>query len=297
MKNFLKYYYDIDANDIHHSGKKYYFNLNSYLYTLLPYYGSQEYLDNLYSFCSQLSQQGIYFNLILKNKFQKILTPIENVNYILICSLDNLDKNIEYKDILNFTNYYLSNGKLDSSNWKELWKNKIDYFEYQLNQLGYKYPLLRESFGYFAGYVENAIMLLNFINVDKNNLVLSHKRINKNYKLYDLYDPFNMILDYRVRDMAEYLKSDILNSNLFEKTIEHLKLMKLKNYEYSLFFIRLLYPSFYFDVFEEIIDNELDEKDIIPIIEKTIAYENLIKKIYKVILPLSNLPNIEWLSY
>ena len=103
----------------------------------------------------------------------------------------------------------LANKNLDCSDWKRLWEEKIDYFEYQLSQFGNKHPLIRESFAYYTGYVEMAISLLNDLPKKNNNLVLTHKRIRGNSTLYDLYDPFNFVIDHKVRDAAEYFKSKI----------------------------------------------------------------------------------------
>jgi len=53
----------------------------------------------------------------------------------------------------------------NKKDWYTLWTSKIDYLEIQLSEFGKKYPLLRKSFPYFCGLAENAIQLLEKINV------------------------------------------------------------------------------------------------------------------------------------
>ena len=62
-----------------------------------------------------------------------------------------------------------------------------------------------------------------------------------------------------------------------------------------MFFIRMFYPSFYFDIYEKIIDLELEEGKIKEIIEKSSQYDLLLKEIYNYLLMSINLPYISWL--
>ena len=106
----------------------------------------------------------------------------------------------------DFENTTFEEGNL----WKQLWSNKVDYFEYQITQVGKKYPLIRESFSYYIGVVEAGICLLN--NSKKLRCSVAHKRITKNEDLFEFYNPTNYILDTRVRDLSEYFKTMTLGS-------------------------------------------------------------------------------------
>lgn len=297
MKNYLNFFYDIDSVDIHQDDNNYYFTSNEYKFKFFKYDGNLNHLKDIYDFSNNLLQHGIYCNQIIMNKNQNITTLIDGKNYVLLRYHKNLDKKINLNDILKFNYFSVPDNKFDCSDWKRLWELKIDYFSYQLNQFGYKHPLLRESFGYYSGYVELAISLLNTIQKNKDNLSLSHKRLKETSTLYDLYDPFNMILDDRVRDVTEYFKSKIFSDNLMQEITNYFSLAKLKNYEYNLFFIRMLYPSFYFDVFEEIMNNDLGDDEIKPILKNTKKYEIFIKNLYRYIMTISNIPVIDWLMH
>ena len=59
---------------------------------------------------------------------------------------------------------------------------------------------------------------------------------------------------------------------------------------------RLLYPSYYFDAYEEIMNNkDCDEKRIINIISKVHSYEVFLKDAYYEISKYTNLEHIDWL--
>ena len=57
---------------------------------------------------------------------------------------------------------------------------------------------------------ENAIAYFNSITLDDNyRYVLSHKTIKYDDSVEVLYNPLNIIFDYRVRDIAEYIKNGV----------------------------------------------------------------------------------------
>ena len=297
MKNYLRYFYNIDSIDIHQNNNSYYFTFNNYKFKFFKYDGDLNQLKNIYEFSHSLLQRGIYCHQIILNRNQNITTLIDGKNYVLMKYYKNLDKKINVSDIVKFNYYSVEDDKFDCSDWKTLWELKIDYFGYQLNQFGYKHPLLRESFGYYSGYVELAISLLNTIQKNKNNLVLSHKRLKENSTLFDLYNPFNFVLDNKVRDITEYFKSKIFECDLIQEITNYFSLANLQNTEYNLFFIRMLYPSFYFDTFENIMNNDLSDDEIKSILNNTEKYEKFIKQLYRYLLNISNIPTIDWLLY
>ena len=63
-----------------------------------------------------------------------------------------------------------------------------------------------------------------------------------------------------------------------------------------LFFARLLYPSYYFDVYDDIIQEKVNEESIKKYIEKNISYEIFLKDIYKYVKLKYRMPEIEWLE-
>jgi hypothetical protein len=204
----------------------------------------------------------------------------------------DLEKINYFKNSIQYFNF---EKVINTSNWGKLWSEKIDYFEYQMNQFGIKYKKIRESFAYYIGLAEVGIALFNKYYKEGEKLTLSHKRIGINSTLYNLYDPFNLILDLNVRDTCEYLKSTYIKNKNTDLIDEYLKTNTLTEYERIMFFIRMFYPSFYFDCFEQIIDEQLEEEEIEKVIKKTEDYHLLLKKIYLTLMPEVNLPYISWL--
>ena len=135
--------------------------------------------------------------------------------------------------------------------------------------------------------------MLNYIT--NNNLYLSHRRIDKNTTYYDLYNPFNMILDTQVRDTSDYIK-DCFIHNEKVSIVQYLNGIKLTDNEKILFFIRMLYPSFYFDIYEKIIQNH-NENILIDTIKKTSDYELLLSQLMNFINKDKELiPKIDWIK-
>ena len=144
-------------------------------------------------------------------------------------------------------------------------------------------------------------LLTNFEN--SANLSISHRRINKDSTVFDLYNPFNFIVDYKIRDICEYFKYSFVNGKvIFDDIMEYITMSNLTSGEIYLFFVRMLFPSFYFDYYEEIMDkyfheNIINENSLDNIEKIAIDYEKLLKKIYLFIKGYISLPKIDWLEH
>ena len=186
------------------------------------------------------------------------------------------DNKIDYKNVLSFSNLFVDqnlsihNGFLSypigsnqrnknksvatTINWADLWSKKNDYLEYQINQLGQKHLNLRNSFSYYVGLGETSIQLVNNIPLDNIPNVISHRRINNDDTFFELYNPLNMIVDSRVRDVAEYFKNSFFNGKNIVNELNHfLTHTNLNETEHLLFLARMIYPTYYFDLFEDVI--------------------------------------------
>ena len=49
-------------------------------------------------------------------------------------------------------------------------------------------------------------------NINSSSLSITHRRIGVNSTMFDLYNPLNLIIDYKVRDVSEYLKDAFFNN-------------------------------------------------------------------------------------
>lgn len=296
MKNAINYYYNLNAVDIHQNNKNYRFLSNGEIYFLTPYNRNPNDAQILFELSSVLVQKGIYLHQIIPAKDHNFVTIINNIPYILLKVYKGEKDNVTLNDI-NYFNYYtryIKTKLMNTTNWSELWANKIDYLEYQISEMGANHPLIRESFSYFVGMGETAIQLFNQAH-KSSDLSLNHFRITGFNTLFDLYNPLNLIIDYSIRDACEFLKYGFFYMNYDLSDIKNYLLRTSPN-DWQLFMSRMLFPTFYFDIFEEIINNNIDDKRLINIISKITMYEKLLKDLYIFIAQKVQIPNIEWLQ-
>ena len=292
MKNTINYYYNLNINTIHQKDKNYYFKVDNKNYLLLKCTNIEE-LDDIYRLSMYLSQILPVHRIVL-NVNNEVITKINDSNYLLLELFSNNNK-INLNNIIELSNIRIpfSVDKLRRNDWYNLWIKKIDYFEYQLSQIGKKYPLIRESFNYYIGLAENAIILVN--NIDFNNipLGLSHRRITN--MSFNLYNPLNIVIDARIRDVCEYFKFCFFNNIDISMELElFLSYNSFDINEAKLFLARMFFPTYYFDLYEKIIDNEIDESEIKKVIIKADNYEKILKQVYYHFK--NNQINIEWLE-
>lgn len=299
MKNWISYFYGINIDDIHQVKNRYKFKYNNSNYVLEKISVENEEnltdkVNEVYRFSLYLLFNGFICNEIIINVNNEVITYIENQAFVLMKTFNNFESVITFDD-LNNSIVRIDNIEIvkKQNDWKKLWSNKIDYFEYQISELGLKFPLIRESFSYFVGLTENGISLLNFMK--NNDLYLTHKRINTHSTYYDLYNPFNMILDTKVRDICDYFKDIFINDKEMHIR-DYIEKNQLTENEKKLFFIRMIYPSFYFDIYEEIMAGS-EESKINKLLYKIDKYELLLRELMNYINQEKMIiPNVEWLK-
>ena len=295
MKNAINYYYGLYPENIHQTEKGYYFNVNQTRYFLTKYLGDLKEIKQIYDMHLHLLSQNFYVHPIILNKQNQILTTINDEQYILMITIYYENK-ITINDIISFAKPII-NYELQTPNWGNLWAQKSDYLEYQISMLGQKHPLIRESFSYYIGLGETAIQLVNSLEKTKVPLVCAHKRIGRNDRWYDLYNPLNITIDFSVRDMAEYFKNCFFSGkDIHNELAYYFRNVKLSTYEYFLFLARLIYPTYYFDLYEEIITDRKKDEEIKKIIIKVDDFEKILKEIYSYYKTFLPIPRIEWLE-
>lgn len=305
MKNIINFFYNLYPDFINNYHDYYYFYYNNNLYTLIKYENDVKDISSVYELNNEMLSLGLKPHQIILNKDNQILTPINGGYYILYKILiKNFNKKVGLLDI-NYLNTFFVNNKTEilKKDWSILWANKIDYLEYQINQSGKQYPILVESFSYFVGMSENAISYLrNTIYEEKPDNsdigIISHRKILINDNLFNLYNPTNLIIDYKVRDLAEYIKNAFFEDNF--NIMEELKFHFSKNY-YSKFsirllFARILYPSFYFHLYDDIIRKKIKEEEILKITSRIFEYEQYLYEIFLLLKRFYNIPEVEWLK-
>lgn len=300
MKNAISYFYNLIPDNIHQTKEEYFFEVNNKKYILQECTRTLDEIYEIYDLEFFLYQRNIYLHQMILNSNNELITKINNKNYILMQVFNDENRKITLEDIKKLSNVRIANNyiHIKRNNWHELWTKKIDYIEYQIDQNKYKYKDFSSNMDYFIGLTENAIQLLT----KKNNerLYISHQRINTVMRVKELYNPLNIVLDSRTRDISEYFKDLLFKKNDIEEEIfNYLKSSNLDKEELELFFIRFLYLTRYFDLFDKVllnIYNENIEQEIVVIQNTIDKYELVLKKIYLVLYYQNILPEIEWLK-
>ena len=293
MKNLIGYYYNLALGEFKKKDDYYVFEIDGKNYQFVPFFGDSNILYKIYLI---IKSSNIYCHEIILNKDNSILTLYNNKFYLLIKHNINIDKYVDINEIINYDIITRGEYKL---NWKNLWKDKIDYYEYQMSQIAFKYPILKSTFNYYIGLTESAIALLNYVEKSKINYHICHRRIRYKEKLCEFFNPIEIIIDNRARDIAEYIKINYINDNLDIREIYGI--INFSSFDYNeiiLFMSRLLYPSYYFDLYDRIIQGKLSEKKIEFYINKNSTYEQLLKEIYSYLKNknFATLPEIDWLA-
>jgi len=291
MKNLLLYYYNMDTDIIIEQNNYYYIEYNEDIYYLCKIRKSEDELNKIY-----LNTKDTKYHLIIKNKFNRYVTKYNDIDYTLLKVRCLLSAYLSNDEIIS-DRLHLLNRDL---NWLDIWKNKSDYLDNQLKEFKVGKPLLAQSFIYYSGLSENAISYLSYNKFSSNNISVCHYRIWYPNKMINYYNPLNTIVDYDVRDYAEYMKSLFFN-DLEDYAFKFLKeLLNNKRYnldDFGLLYARLLLPTYYFDIFNSnILDTEYKEENLVKIIEKSTSYEVFLKDIYYEIKNVYNIPEVAWLK-
>lgn len=288
MKNTINYFYNIEVKDYKKRNTSFIFFIKNDEYEFVEYYGNINKLMDTYSI---IKMYGRLCDEIITNKDNGVVTNYDNKPYILLKKNNYKFREFSLDDIIM---YDCEVHMKSSLKWKLLWEEKIDYYELQLEELGAKHSILKESFNYYKGLSELSLNLLNY--VDDKNIVfgLSHIRIEKDR---DILNPLNIIIDSRVRDIAEYIKIQFLNDEINYENIFYLVSRKQYNKdELILLLARLLYPSYYFDNYEKFYNSNDATKELVEIIKKNSSYEEFLRLLYHDIKKLYNIPQIEFLE-
>ena len=291
MKNLINYYYGLLINDFKKVNDVFIFEIDNKISEFIPFYGD---INKFYKTYLLLINNKKYCHEVIFNKDKFLLTFYDNKYYLLLKKNIYIDKKVDINEIINYDIPVYGEYSL---NWKKLWMNKIDYYEYQMSQLAVKYKTLKNSFDYYIGLSETAISILNYVDTNDIKYYICHIRIKANEKLDQFFNPTNIVIDNRVRDIAEYIKINLLNENIdIDQAIYYINNIELSNTESLLLLARLLYPSYYFDLYDQIIQEKISEEKINFYIKKNANYEAFLKNIYIYIKNKYRIPQIEWLE-
>ena len=301
MKNIINYFYNLNITELTNKDNIYSFYDNDELYHFYIYNNNIKNIDLTKDIDDSLMKDTLIHEIII-NKDNSIITYYNNIPYIL-CKINiNINKPITLGEINYLSSkVIITNSKITYHSWQDLWSIKMDYLEKVINENGKKYPIIVDSFNYFVGMAENAISYYNNLSnkeVDNNSLVISHRIININDTVYAIYDPVNIIIDHKARDIAEYIKYSFFsdNTNIFKELNVYFKYNYYTKDDVVMLLARVLYPSFYFNMYEDIMINSKEEKIITNITSKLDKYELYLARVFKYFNNFYNLPVPEWLN-
>lgn len=303
MKDIILYAYHMDVKEFreYNSDILFKYNGNEYLFCKLKI--DEKELLELVALNQELISKNFKTFWFVENVENNLITLNNGIKYVLLkigepfLEYDLIDL-LDYQKLLILKKRGMS---LYRHDWAELWIKKIDYLEYQISERGKSYPVILNSFSYYVGLAENAICY--YKNIVKNypnyqpRLVLAHKRITYPNYCISFCNPLNYIVDVRGRDVCSYLKSMFFSrqENVLNELRFYIESEKPDGYELGTFFARLLYPSYYFDLYERIMEENGREDELLKIVDLIEDYEFFLKEAWLLINKYVVIPGIDWI--
>ncbi len=241
---------------------------------------------------------------IVKNKYNKYISSSEGNNNICMLTYKD-EKNIDinyfvkmHMAFFNAFNYYVNIEDIII-----LWDQRLEYIQNQclvaLNFDNDAHMILYEYSQFAIGLAINALQYLSDMKIDFNKkhylTTLTHRRIKKMDK-FELFNPFNLIIDHSSRDLAELYKNNLID---FDTLFSICQSYSYNVDEYEYLIARLLFPTFIFDIIEDIAtDNTMYDyqNEIYYAISKQNEQLDKLKYFYKKISQLMLIRPIDWLN-
>lgn len=290
MNSYIEFFYGMNNIVVNKENDNYIFYHNGDKYFFCKLKRSESELYEI----SKLIFENPKIDSIEKNIYNKLITNIYNQQYILVKkSSINIQNKVDGVFFLLGNRVITNNAVLDKSNWIDLWSKKIDNIEYQINYIENKYPIIKKSINYYIGLSEIALIYIRRNIGNKTfylSKVISHLRMTDN----NIYNPQNIIIDYESRDIAEYLKYIFLKKKRNYLDVVDF-IFRNRNFdELTLILIygRMFFPTFYFDIYDNVLSNMSNEDELYEIISRNYEYEDYINYIYDCICKQKKIPKI-----
>ncbi len=294
MEEIVKNYYNLEGIFTKISEDLYLIYSNDTYYYFMKCLRNEEELNDIGKICLELKNIGIRLDEIILNGEKRVVTN----NFVLVKINFFLDSDTSLKEMLRY-NEKLVVSKGVVNNWASLWEQKIDYLEYQIGELGQDKVELITSFSYYIGLAECALLVLKNVERKYNKdtkLVLSRIRINYPNYDKDYFNPLNFIFDNRMRDIAEYIKSMFFQKEDVWPSIYEIFKKPYTVYEYNIFYARMLFPTYYFDLFEDIILDNRNGKEIFTITNLLDDYQDFLSDLYFYLSKFAPLERVPWIT-
>ena len=286
------YYSDSDASEFEFKG--YEFKVMAHSLTENDLINMEEYIQYLY----------LKLNInphchIVKNRAG--LYGVES-KYGTVSLVSCLKKDYKLDNLISFQHLEINelSKPYTISNLSTLWEEKLNLIEEKcvpyLKIDDFTYPIILKETIFAIGLCSNAIEYLTDMKEDYGNevknLCYAHKRL---YDLtsFDLFNPFNIVIDSPTRDLAFLYKEKAINLNELISIIDYYKLDQM---EISLLMARAFFPTATFDILEDYFALKKDIKlSIVKKHKKTKREVNLLVELHKRLVEKYKIRPIEWL--
>lgn len=286
------YYSDSDASEFEFKG--YEFKVMAHSLTENDLINMEEYIQYLYSKLNINPHCHI-----VKNRAG--LYGVES-KYGTVSLVSCLKKDYKLDNLISFQHLEINelSKPYTISNLSTLWEEKLNLIEEKcvpyLKIDDFTYPIILKETIFAIGLCSNAIEYLTDMKEDYGNevknLCYAHKRL---YDLtsFDLFNPFNIVIDSTTRDLAFLYKEKAINLNELISIIDYYKLDQM---EISLLMARALFPTATFDILEDYFALKKDIKlSIVKKHKKTKREVNLLVELHKRLVEKYKIRPIEWL--
>ena len=281
MKKLLQYYYNFNT-DILIKRKNNIFEYKNNIYLI-------DKINKIDINIIKETQKYNFFFKIVPNRYNLNITEYNKEKYVLLRIEIKNNRVICLNDIFFISSLNIIIN-IEKNNYNELWKRKIDYFE---DYLLYNNKLNEDiNWNYYIGIAENAINYCKNINYNEIKYGIVYNRFYNIKTLYDLLNPINTQYGPVANSISEYIKYLFFCEG---KEINILDLLKinLSFMDYKLLISRLLFPTYFFDIFKD----NLNYNKYKIIESKTNNYIKYVKRIIMTIKKRhNNMPLIEWIN-
>lgn len=193
--------------------------------------------------------------VIVRNRTNDLLSFDGEQNYVLWAVENGTQSLLDLTKVHFIFHNELNKEKISISELLTLWEEKFEFIETRviptLRSDDFDYNAILEGVYFAFGLSENALQYLADTRLDYGNVIehhtLAHKRLNSlENKIF--YDPFNLIIDSPIRDLAELYKANCITLDTLSAYLDY---YDLNAKEASVFMARILYPTRFFDALEK----------------------------------------------
>lgn len=306
VEKLLKQYYDLYEYDHIRKRDDYFIVNEQYVYSIMTLNNNEMFYDEQNSLAKFCIEQGYeQFLQIIPNSFGERITNYEN-EQVIVCKaslsfpqgqISAGEKLAQFHQI-NYSYPYEPKGESSYGKWKELWVEKLSFFEEEIlrENAKFKDPFLiraRNILPYIIGLSENAIQYLHenqwtneYTDFDRGTICFQRYRKQLDQAFISFGE---LIYDHPVRDLSEMIRQKLHYSRkgpeesfLFLR--EYMEISSLSLFSFKLLYARLIYPVHFFDLFyRQLISREDLTKELIDLKKNQVNYEKGLKKFFELI--------------